>query len=308
MKAKILRKIVKIILKTSAVLLGIVFLAILYLQLPMFGELPQGEHLARIKKSSNFKNARFYNQDETPLMSGNPLKSMLRFIWHGRRFFSSGQRYPKNKLPVVRTYLKNLDPQEDVLVWFGHSSYLIHFDGRNILVDPLFSRVSSPVFFFPKAFDGTDVYQAEDMPEIDYLIITHDHWDHLDYETVLKLKPKIRKIICGLGVGAHLEYWGFSREQIIEMDWHENISPEIGFSVHCLPTRHFSGRGIFRNRSLWASFLLKIDDFSIYVGGDGGYGPHYADIGAKFGPIDLVILNSGRMTGIGSMSTWPRMK
>jgi L-ascorbate metabolism protein UlaG (beta-lactamase superfamily) len=253
----------------------------------MFGELPKGERLARIKKSPNFKNGRFCNQSETPIMSANPIKTILGFIF-------AGNRRPKSKLPTVLTDLKNLDLQEDELVWFGHSSYLIHLNGKNILVDPIFSRVSSPILFFPRAFAGTDVYQAKDMPEIDYLLITHDHWDHLDYETILKLKPKIKKIICGLGVGAHLEYWGFDSRQIVEMDWNEKISPEVGFSFYCLPTKHFSGRGIFRNRSLWASFLIKIDDFSIYEGGDSGYGSHYADIGAKFGPINLVILNSGQ--------------
>jgi L-ascorbate metabolism protein UlaG (beta-lactamase superfamily) len=291
---KIMKKTMKIVQMIFIFVSVSAILVALYLQLPMFGKLPLGGRLARIERSPNFRDGRFHNQSETPLMTGNPASTVLKFLWRSRRFLSDSGRRPKNKLPTIKTDLKNLGPQEDVLVWFGHSSYLIHLGGRNILVDPLFSRVSSPILFFPKAFSGTEIYQQEDMPEIDYLIITHDHWDHLDYEALLKLAPKIRKIICGLGVGAHLEHWGFRRWQIIEMDWNENISPETGLVVHCLSARHFSGRGILRNRSLWASFLLKTEDFSLYIGGDGGYGPHFADIGAKFGPIDLVILDSGQ--------------
>ncbi|MDR3179355.1 MAG: MBL fold metallo-hydrolase [Holosporaceae bacterium] len=294
MRLKLSKAIKKITRMVFVFGLVICSLGTLYMQLPMFGKLPWGEYQARIERSPNYKNGRFFNQNETPLMSGNPIKSMLKFLLHSGRFFSSDRRSPKNKLPVIKTDLKNLDSEEDWLVWFGHSSYLIRIKGKNILVDPLFSEVSSPVCFFPRAFSGTEAYQAEDMPEIDYLIITHDHWDHLDYETMLKLRPKIKKVICGLGVGAHLEYWGFDREQIIEMDWQENISLGVDFSIYCLPARHFSGRGILRNRSLWASFLLKTNDFSIYIGGDSGYGAHYSDIGNKFGPIDLVILNSGQ--------------
>ncbi|GHU13484.1 MBL fold metallo-hydrolase [Alphaproteobacteria bacterium] len=268
---------------------------VLYLQLPMFGKLPDGERLARIERSPNYKNGRFWNQREISTMTNrtdilkNRIGTAFEFL-----FQNKSKRYPRNKLPSIKTDLKNLDPREDVLVWFGHSSCFILLSGKRILVDPLFSEVSSPVLFFPESFEGTDLYQAEDMPEIDYLVITHDHWDHLDYETVLKLKSKVKKVVCGLGVGAHLEYWGFSKEQIIEMDWNENISSDEDFSIHCLPTHHFSGRGLVRNKSLWASFLVKTKTFSIYIGGDSGYGSHYADIGNRFGHIDLALLDSGQ--------------
>lgn len=119
-------------------------------------------------------------------------------------------------LPSQKTDLINLERSVDVLVWFGHSSYFMQIDGKRILVDPVLSGSASPISFTTKSFHGTDIYTTEDIPGIDYLIITHDHWDHLDYETITKLRPKIRKVITGLGTGAHLEHWGFTEDLIIE--------------------------------------------------------------------------------------------
>jgi L-ascorbate metabolism protein UlaG (beta-lactamase superfamily) len=280
-------------------LLGCAAVTTAYLQLPMFGQLPRGNRLEKIKKLPNYRSGKFHNIHETPLMNANPLVVFFRFLTARSKFISRvfGNEIslrPPHPLPVVKTNLQEIDPQEDLLLWFGHSSCFIQLRGRRILVDPLFSNVSSPLWFFPRAFAGTDIYGSEDMPAIDYLIITHDHWDHLDYKAVLALQPRLKKIICPLGVGQHFEYWGFAPEQIIEMCWDESISDGQDFTIHCLPARHFSGRGIFRNKSLWGSFLIDASNFKIYVGGDSGYDTHYAEIGKKFGPIDLVILGSGQ--------------
>ncbi|MDR2781450.1 MAG: MBL fold metallo-hydrolase [Holosporaceae bacterium] len=260
-----------------------------YFRLPMFGRLPSGQRLGRIEKSSNYRGDAFRNINEKPLLLKNPIIAVLKFL-----FGNNVGLKPPYPLPSVKTDLKNLNVNEDLLIWFGHSSYLIQLNGKRILVDPLFSEVSSPVLFFPKAFDGSNVYQVEDMPEIDYLIITHDHWDHLDYNTVLRLKSKVKKIICPLGVGEHFEYWGFNVSCLLEMDWNEEISLDQNLTIFCLPAQHFSGRGFFRNTSLWCSFLLKTKDFQCYIGGDSGYGTHYKEIGKRFGPIDLAILDSGQ--------------
>ena len=134
----------------------------------------------------------------------------------------------------------------------------------------------------------------DDMPDIDYLVISHDHWDHLDYNTVKKLKDRIGAVICPLGVGEHFEYWGFDKERLIELDWNEDANLAPGFMIHCLPARHFSGRGLTANQSLWASFLLETPSQKIYIGGDGGYDTHYAEIGNRFPDIDLVILENGQ--------------
>jgi L-ascorbate metabolism protein UlaG (beta-lactamase superfamily) len=266
----------------------------------MFGRLPSGERLAKIEKLSNYKDGKFHNLRETQMITGNMVGATLKFLYARIGFLSKifsdedAEQKPSLPLPTVKTDLKNLDPKEDVVIWFGHSSYLIQLNGKRVLVDPLFSKVSSPVWFFPKAFDGTDAYGADDMPELDCLIITHDHWDHLDYKTVLRLKNKVKKIVCPIGVGEHFEYWGFPKEQIVELYWGDDVSFGDNFKIHCLPARHFTGRGIFRNKSLWGSFLIDAKNFKIYVGGDSGYDAHYAEIGNKFGPIDLVILNSGQ--------------
>jgi L-ascorbate metabolism protein UlaG (beta-lactamase superfamily) len=166
--------------------------------------------------------------------------------------------------------------------------------GKRFLVDPVLNCHAGPVSWFVKAFWGSNPYKPQDIPEIDYLFITHDHWDHLDYETVKKLKPKIHEIICPLGVGAHLEYWGFSRNIIHELDWYEEASLQDGFKAIAAPARHFSGRKPKFNQTLWASFVLQTPAMKIYMGGDGGYDKHFAEIGDKYGPIDLAILEQGQ--------------
>ncbi len=151
-----------------------------------------------------------------------------------------------------------------------HSSYLLQVDEKRILVDPVFC-MASPVSFVNKPFRGTEIYSPDDMPDIDYLVISHDHWDHLDYHTVKQLKGRIGKVVCPLGVGEHFEHWGFDKSRIIELDWKESATLSQQFIIHCLPSRHFSGRGLTPNQTLWASFLLETPDRKIFIGGDGGY-------------------------------------
>jgi L-ascorbate metabolism protein UlaG (beta-lactamase superfamily) len=194
----------------------------------------------------------------------------------------------------VKTDLLHLPPDADVLVWFGHSSYFIQLDGKRFLVDPVFSGNASPVPGTVKSFKGTDVYAAADLPAIDYLFISHDHYDHVDHQTLVALKDKIGKVICGLGVGAHFEHWGYPAEKIIERDWNEQIDLGGGFVAHTTPARHFSGRGFARNNTLWLSYVLQSPTLKVFIGGDGGYDTHFADIGNRFGPIDLAILDNGQ--------------
>jgi L-ascorbate metabolism protein UlaG (beta-lactamase superfamily) len=188
----------------------------------------------------------------------------------------------------------SLDTDNDILVWFGHSSYFIQIDGKRILVDPVFSGNASPFSFSIKAFDGTDVYSTDDMPSIDYLFITHDHWDHLDYATITKLNSKIKTAICALGTSEHLQYWGYNKNKIIELDWNEKLSLDAGFEVTATTARHFSGRTLARNKALWTSFVLQTPTMKIFIGGDSGYDTHFKEIGKTFGPIDLAILENGQ--------------
>src|SRR5690606_1032338 len=130
--------------------------------------------------------------------------------------------------------------------------------------------------------------------EIDYLLITHDHWDHLDYKTVEKLREKVKTVICPLGVGAHLEHWDYDPAIIREEDWNQTIPLDAGFVVHTTPARHFSGRGFRRNQTLWTSYVLQAPSMRIFIGGDSGYDTHFAKIGEQFGGFDLAILENGQ--------------
>ena len=132
------------------------------------------------------------------------------------------------------------------------------------------------------------------MPEIDYLLISHDHYDHLDYETIIKLKSKVKNVVCGLGVGAHFEHWKYDPSAIIEKDWNETVEINDSITLHTAPARHFSGRGLKRNGTLWLSFVLLTNDFKMYLGGDSGYDKHFKEIGEKFGEFDLAILENGQ--------------
>lgn len=261
------------------------------MKLPKFGKKPAGERMSLLQKSPNFKNGKFVNLKHTPEIAEG--YTYTGVIWD--YFFKKSERKtPVDIIPSIKTDLLNLPIDKDILVWFGHSSYFIQIDGKRILVDPVFSGNASPVPGSIKSFNGTDRYTVEDLPDIDYLFISHDHYDHVDYETIIKLKPKTKKVICGLGVGAHFEYWGYIGTNIIEKDWNETIDLGNGFIVYTAPARHFSGRGFTRNNTLWMSYLLQTPSMKIYIGGDSGYDTHFADIGNKYGPIDLAIIDNGQ--------------
>ncbi|MEO6838621.1 MAG: MBL fold metallo-hydrolase [Ginsengibacter sp.] len=274
-----------------SILVLLVIAVFVFLHLPRFGKLPSGARLERIKQSGNYKNEQFQNRSDMPMMTakGGTFTVLKQFL-----FDKKPRVKPVDMIPSVKTDLFNLDPAKDVLVWFGHSSYFMQVDGKKILVDPVFSGAASPVSFNIKAFKGTDVYTTEDIPEIDFLFISHDHWDHLDYETILKLKPKIKKIICALGVGEHFDFWGFDKNSISELNWNEEINLGESFVVNTVPARHFSGRSFVRNKSIWVSFVLKTPTMKIFIGGDSGYDSHFAEIGKAFGLFDLVILENGQ--------------
>jgi L-ascorbate metabolism protein UlaG (beta-lactamase superfamily) len=279
-------------MKNKKMLFTVLFIisAFAYMHLPMFGSLPKGQRLERIQKSPNYKNGQFRNKH----------MALAQHINVHEYHDISGGRIPDTPIISFKTNIKEIKRSDNILIWFGHSSFFIQVDGIRFLFDPVFSNISSPILFFPKAFRGTNVYSPDDMPEIDYLVITHDHWDHLDYKTVRKLRSKVRKVICPLGVGAHLERWGFDNGIIIELDWGDSIDLPNFYSSDKLaklsffPTFHFSGRGFLRNRSLWGSFLVSSKTLSFFVSGDGGYNDHFKEIGEISGGVDLAIMECGQ--------------
>jgi len=262
----------------------------IFVQHPKFGKLPKRERLARIKQSPHYKNGTFQNLNYTPVLSEG-----ISYLTVSKEFFFKKEKRvaPNKPIPTSKTDLLNLNRSSDVLVWFGHSSYFMQIDEKRILVDPVLSSSVSPLPFGMKAFEGTNIYTAHDIPEIDYLFITHDHWDHLDYKTVKTLKEKIKYVICPLGVGETLELWGYDKSRIIEQDWNETNKLDSNFIAHCMPARHFSGR-IFKNKTLWAAYVLETPTMKIFIGGDGGYDVHFAEIGKHFGSIDLALLENGQ--------------
>jgi L-ascorbate metabolism protein UlaG (beta-lactamase superfamily) len=264
---------------------------LLFLRQPKFGKLPSGKTLERIKLSPNYKNGQFQNLEFTPNLTegASVFRVMQKFF-----FEKSKNNKPPHPLPSRKTDLLTLDPSKNILVWFGHSSYFMQIDGKKFLVDPVFSGAASPLSFTTRSFPGTDVYTTADIPEIDFLFITHDHWDHLDYKTIINVKPKVKQVITGLGVAPHLESWGYETEKIAELDWNEEMTFQNQFRVSAVAARHFSGRTFTRNRSSWNAFVLQTPTLKIFVGGDSGYGTHFTTTGRKFGPFDLAILECGQ--------------
>ncbi|MCV9926559.1 MBL fold metallo-hydrolase [Flavobacterium sp. LS1R49] len=277
-----------IVISILAVLTLITFL---YMMHPKFGKAPEGNRLELIKTSANYSHGKFQNTHDTPtLTKGYSFGGIL----YDQLFGNHPRREPVDSIPSIKTDLHNLPPNADVLIWFGHSSYFMQIDGKRFLVDPVFSGNASPLPGTVSSFKGANGYTVADLPTIDYLFISHDHYDHLDYETIIALKSKVKKVICGLGVGGHFERWGYPTDKIIEKDWNETIVLEDGFKVYTTPARHFSGRGFSKNNTLWLSYVLQTPSIKIYIGGDSGYDSHFAKIGEQYGPIDFAILENGQ--------------
>lgn len=289
------KRIFKIIKRTLIIVLALVVVlglcTWLYMQKATFGSLPSAESLQRIKKSAHYKDGEFQNRIYTPTLApGYTYWGVIQ----KQLFDKAVPTEPSGKIPSVQSDLKHLSVDQNLLVWFGHSSTLLQIDGKKILIDPIFSNNASPIPNSVTAFNGTNTYQVQDLPNIDYLLISHDHYDHLDYETILALKNKVKTVICGLGVGAHFERWGYPKDKIIEEDWNDSVTVSKDFTIHTLPARHKSGRGLKQNQSLWASFLISAPTLKVFYSGDGGYDTHFAEIGKKFGPIDVAIIENGQ--------------
>ncbi len=266
------------------------------MSLKITGKNPSGKHLEKIKHSPNYKTNGFENLSETPmvLQDSSYYDILKKFIK------KSPDAKPPSPLPSVKTDLKNIQSEKPVIIWFGHSSYFIRIENKNILVDPVFSGNASPFSFMVQGFEGSDVYAPGDFPLIDFLILTHDHYDHLDYKTIKKFKGKSKGVYCSLGLSSHLIYWGFDEKLITEMDWWQTTHLDENIQLTAAPARHFSGRGIKRFKTLWSSFILKTNSYNLYLGGDSGYDTHFKKIGEKFGPFDIAILEAGQYN-----AAWP---
>jgi L-ascorbate metabolism protein UlaG (beta-lactamase superfamily) len=262
-----------------------------WLQQAEWGHAPDEHSLPAIQKSIHQTDGEFRNTIPTPMLAEG--QSQPAVIWAS--LTQRAERLvPAQALPSVKTNLHALPLARDVVVWLGHSSYYLHIGGQRVLIDPVLSPFAAPVSFANRAFPGSSPYRAEDIPDIDLLLITHDHYDHLDHATLTALRPRIAQTITGLGVGAHLRHWGFAPESVREGDWLQHFELAQGLAVHVLPARHYSGRTFTRNRSLWVGFALTAPGRRLFFSGDSGYGPHFADIGQRLGGFDLAVLDSGQ--------------
>lgn len=287
MNARNLWSVVKILLIVGA----ITALAILtYLQHPLFGQLPSEKQLVRIEQSKNYAGGAFQNQLATPLLTTDESQFSIMLSNSLRK----GSPRPPAAIPAVKTDFKALDVGDDLVVWLGHSSYFVQLAGRRILIDPVFSTNAAPIPLANEAFEGTSLYSAEDFPDIDVLLISHDHYDHLDYPTALALRSKVKRVVVGLGVGAHFKRWGYDAGQIHETDWNETVAESPELTIHVVPARHFSGRTLTRDQSLWVGFALVSAKRRLFFSGDSGYGPHFAEVGQRLGPFDWATVDAGQ--------------
>ncbi len=278
MRMKILIILIGIVIAVTTIVLAV-------LAHPAFGTFRHVSK-ARIEASPNYRDGMFQNQEPTPQFTGDAGTSKTL-----RRFLTATDplRVPSAPIPTVKTDLKTLPTDKDWLVWFGHSSYLFCLGGKRFLVDPVI-KPEYPSSLVLQAFAGTDIYRPEDLPDIDVLIITHEHWDHMDYATLRDIRPKVKEVFCPLGIADYLRYWHYAEEQIHEMDWYDN-----DHLITCLPARHFSNRLLRkRNQTLWASFMVEYAGRKIYIGGDGGYDKRFKEIYDRFGAVDLAFLENGQ--------------
>ncbi len=299
-----MKKLLRILRKTLVVIVCVALVLSLgtwlLFQYPSFGKAPTADRLERIKKSPNYRDGKFQNLSETPMRPpGVSIWKISTCMITERDEYCT----PKYAIPTLTTNLKSPAGPKPVATWFGHSTVLLQVNGINILTDPMFSQRASPVQFAgPKAFEGTKVCIVGDLPPIDIVLISHNHYDHLDYHTILLLKDQVKAFYVPLGVGAHLESWGVDKRKIHEHDWWEESEFDSTLKIVLTPSRHFSGRGPNFNTTLWGSYVIMSGGYRFFYSGDTGYDTHFKKIGSKYGPFDLVFIETGQYS-----QYWPNI-
>ncbi|EOO21027.1 MBL fold metallo-hydrolase [Bacillus mycoides] len=200
---------------------------------------------------------------------------------------------PIKDLPIV---LPNKDNGSlESVTWFGHSASLLKIEGKKLLLDPMFGDASSPFpVFNSKRYSGAFSLEREDFKEIDAIIISHNHYDHLNYKSIMRLKDRAKHFYVPIGVAQYLIKWGISPSKISEHNWWDEITFD-NIKLVCAPARHFSGRSMTdRDCSLWCSWLILGQETKVFFSGDSGYAPHFKEIGEKYGPFDLTLMECGQ--------------
>lgn len=282
----------KILIVAGALMLVLVVAGIAYLQHPKFGPAFDAESLEGASNSPQFANGQFNNLEPTQVLLKG--ESTLSIIWKGIVNRRPAKLRPELSIPTRKTDLHALDRDTDLVIWLGHSSYFVQLGGQRILIDPVLSRYAAPVPLANEAFEGTRLYDVDEIPPIDVLLITHDHWDHLDYPSIDGLRDRVREVVTPLGVDRYFLAWGFEPDRVHARDWFGSVRLDPDLTVYVLPARHYSGRLLAKSKTQWASFALETPERRLYFGGDSGYGKHVGQIAAHFDDFDLAVLDMGQ--------------
>lgn len=280
---------------TLLVLLLLLALGVFMTGCSAFGTRPGKEYEEKFKASANYNSEEKIFFNRRPNLVKEMRKRAMSFSTFKEWFAGGKDRRPSKPLPEIKPDMQEfVKPSDEIkVIWFGHSTFLLNLDGKIILVDPVFSESASPFSFMVKRFQKP-VLELSELPPIDYIVISHDHYDHLDMESIKFFKDKKTLFVAPLGVGSHMIGWGIPSNRITELDWWQSHQQD-GLEFIATPAQHFSGRdGIHDNTTLWASWVIRTEKHSIYFSGDSGYDTHFKEIGDKYGPFDLAFIENGQ--------------
>ncbi|MCB1174340.1 MAG: MBL fold metallo-hydrolase [Leptospiraceae bacterium] len=260
-----------------------------------FGEDPSGSHLEQIASSPNYNREKEQFQNRRPELVAAMRERMSFWGMTWQFMTSDAVSKPAEALPEVHPDISAfMSPGQDVrFIWLGHSTILVNVAGKILLLDPVFSDNAAPVPFMVSRFQKPAI-SLTSLPPIDYVIITHDHYDHLDQQSIEFFKDQQTRFITPLGVSSHIKSWGIDAGRLHELDWWQSLQLD-DLELICTPAQHFSGRtGMNGNKTLWASWVVRRVGHSLYFSGDSGYDTHFQEIGRRYGPFDVAFVENGQ--------------
>lgn len=269
---------------SSIVAVSIVFLLLSTAVFLMFSQQVGGNPGAY--DSENYYEGSFHNLGGTYQAEGF-LGTMAQYL------IDDGSREPSSVLPTIEYAPMELNGNEVSITWFGHSSLLLQSSNLTLLIDPVFGEDNTdPLFLGPQPFEYEHTYELTELPKIDFVFISHDHYDHLDMGAVKHLTDS--QFLVPLGVEAHLMEWGVASSNIQAFDWYQeaNITDEL--RVVFTPSQHFSGRGLYQDNTLWGSWAIYLNQRALFFSGDGGYSDEFVEIGERYGPFEIAFIEAGQ--------------